>query len=91
MVAEAMWPSTVLSRPDSSLVLLSFVHSWIMMVERLQERMRRKSGQDLGMWEASVRDARKGDGADLSFGNVESRVHHWSTPWHYEFWKRGRG
>lgn len=47
-------------------------------MERLQERIR-KNGQDLGMWEASVRDARKGDGADISlpgraasFGNVES-------------------
>lgn len=60
-------------------------------MERLQEVMRRKNGQELGVWEASVPDARKGDGAEVSLlgrgaGTPESGPS--GVPrWHYAFWR----
>lgn len=78
MVGEALWPGkeprTVPGSPASSPAGLRFVQSWVTMMDKLQETMRRKSGHDLGM---CVLDARDGVGQKSAaremtgFGNVE--------------------
>lgn len=70
VVGEAMWPGkeprTVLRRSASSSALLRFVQCWVTMMHRIQETMRRKGRQDLGMWEVSILVARGGNGTEAS-------------------------
>ena len=50
VVGEALWPGkeprTVPGSPASSPAGLRFVQSWVTMMDKLQETMRRKSGHD---------------------------------------------